>query len=334
MASLQEDCSTSIQAPLAPDVPITICIGDIHGHFEPLLALWTNLEEEVGQSAFETCTVLFLGDYCDRGPRTKDVYEWLVTLKARHPFQKHFFLCGNHDFAFAAFIGALPEPHEGFSEAFDWTVTWREFEPQREVQEGWWKGEGVEKMHVQGRRWGGHKLGLPGSTYSSETTFQSYGVQHGDHEGLVKAVPEHHKEFLRKTVKLIHEQEGVDTGDPKTSYSRLIAVHAGLENALPLEPQLALLRERNVMQGRCEMLSGRANVYDHVKELDDAGVLLISGHHGKLDIRGRRFVIDESGGVAGRPLAAVVLPARTIVRSVSQDISKLLKDVKQLALSR
>lgn len=84
--------------------PVTVCVGDIHGHLQRLLNLWHNLELHLGPHAFTSCTVIFLGDYNDRGPHTAGVLDFLISLPRRYPAQKHVFLCGNHDFAF----GYLP----------------------------------------------------------------------------------------------------------------------------------------------------------------------------------------------------------------------------------
>jgi hypothetical protein len=94
------------------------------------------------------------------------------------------FLCGNHDLAFAAFVGALPPRPDGSTQ---WSDTWEEY-AQNEVREGWYRGEGYSEMHVQGRRWGGSvgtdrynsKKGMAykGSIYDSAPTFKSYGVLH------------------------------------------------------------------------------------------------------------------------------------------------------------
>jgi hypothetical protein len=57
-------------------------------------------------------------------------------------------------------------------------------------------------------------------------------------------------------------QDGEETGDPETSYSRLIAVHAGLEKKMPVEEQLALLYKKDATNPRLETLYGRKNVWD------------------------------------------------------------------------
>lgn len=43
---------------------------------------------------------------------------------------------------------------------------------------------------------------------------------------------------------------------------------------------------------------------------------MVSGHHAKLHIEGLRLVIDEGGGYAHKPVAAIVLPLMKIVRDI------------------
>jgi len=121
---------------------VTICVGDIHGHLDRLRNLWRNLELKLGSPAFQSATVIFLGDYNDRGPDTKGVLDFLCGLPLRFPQQRHVFLAGNHDFAFAAFLGVLPPSDIQFSS------TWEEFQ-HNEEREGWWTGPGQEDIHLQ-----------------------------------------------------------------------------------------------------------------------------------------------------------------------------------------
>nr|PNR54684.1 hypothetical protein PHYPA_005577 [Physcomitrium patens] len=47
---------------------MTICVGDIHGHLDRLKVLWRNLEFKLRSVSFASSTVIFLGEYNDRGP--------------------------------------------------------------------------------------------------------------------------------------------------------------------------------------------------------------------------------------------------------------------------
>jgi hypothetical protein len=51
-----------------------------------------------------------------------------------------------------------------------------------------------------------------------------------------------------------------------------------------------------------------------MQELAAQKVLLVSGHHGKLHFESNRLIIDVSGGFDHRPIAAMILPARELVR--------------------
>ncbi|KAJ4893254.1 Calcineurin-like metallo-phosphoesterase superfamily protein [Raphanus sativus] len=295
-----------------------ICIGDIHGHISKLEKLWLNLQTALDPSEFTTALVIFLGDYCDRGPHTRQVIDFLIALPEKHPDQTHVFLAGNHDFAFAGFLGLLPRPSDG-SELKD---TWSEFEKSEE-REGWYKGQGFEDMHVQSRRWAGktrdrfvtYAVGVEyiGSIYDAGSTFQSYGVPHGSSD-LMKAVPESHKKFLTNMV-WVHEEDDVCLETEEgVKHCKLIAVHAGLEKGNSVEEQLKLLRAKDTSISKVPYLSGRKSVWDIPQELDDKDTVVVSGHHGKLHMDGLRLIIDEGGGYPEKPVAAIVLPSKKIIR--------------------
>jgi hypothetical protein len=145
--------------------------------------LWLNLQSAIDPSDFSSALVIFLGDYCDRGPETRKVIDFLISLPEKHPDQTHVFLAGNHDFAFSGFLGLLPRPSDGS----DLKDTWKEYSKSEET-EGWYTGEGFEDMHLQGRRWAGKikatfnsvkGMAYKGSIYDAGSTFESYGVPHG-----------------------------------------------------------------------------------------------------------------------------------------------------------
>jgi serine/threonine protein phosphatase 1 len=73
-------------------------IGDIHGCVDKLRSLlnriWVNWDQD---------TIVFLGDYVDRGPDSRGVIELLIDLKKRHPGHV-IFLKGNHEWMFQQFL--------------------------------------------------------------------------------------------------------------------------------------------------------------------------------------------------------------------------------------
>lgn len=56
-------------------------------------------------------------------------------------------------------------------------------------------------------------------------------------------------------------QEGEATEDPETSYTKLIAVHAGLESESVLN-QIEMLQTKDPKLPRIEPLAGRMNVWN------------------------------------------------------------------------
>ncbi|XP_065856137.1 tyrosine-protein phosphatase RLPH2-like [Euphorbia lathyris] len=301
---------------------VVICIGDIHGFYSKLQNLWSNLQKVILPEDFTSALVIFLGDYCDRGPHTKEVIDFLINLPSAYPNQKHVFLSGNHDLAFAAFLRVLPEPGNGVS----FEEGWKAYE-ENEDNEGWYKGFGYENMHLQGRRWAGSpkvriippiKTEIKGSIYDAAPTFESYGVPHGSSD-LMNAVPDEHKKFLADLV-WVHEEEDVCIENEEgIQHCKLIAVHAGLEKAKNVEEQLKCLKAKDTSIPKVESLSGRKNVWDIPQELQGKPTIVVSGHHGKLHIDGLRLIIDESGGLENNPVAAIILPSQKLVRDTDTD---------------
>ena len=65
-----------------------LAIGDIHGCFTALDALWRVVQPS------QRDTIVFLGDYVDRGPESRQVLDLLVQEAVR---PNRFFLRGNHE---------------------------------------------------------------------------------------------------------------------------------------------------------------------------------------------------------------------------------------------
>lgn len=84
---------------VADDGPATYVIGDIHGCLQPLQRLIHKIDPQPGDE------VVFIGDYIDRGPHSREVVEYLLTLPHRCVF-----LLGNHEKMLLDFL-AGEEPH-------------------------------------------------------------------------------------------------------------------------------------------------------------------------------------------------------------------------------
>jgi serine/threonine protein phosphatase 1 len=65
-------------------------IGDIHGCMDKLNTMMEKIDIN-----FEKDTLVFLGDYIDRGPSSFEVVSFLITLKKKH--ENIIFLKGNHE---------------------------------------------------------------------------------------------------------------------------------------------------------------------------------------------------------------------------------------------
>jgi serine/threonine protein phosphatase 1 len=72
-----------------------VAIGDIHGCLSPLQTLLDKLAPNSDE------TLVFLGDYIDRGPDSKGVIDYLLVLKETHPCV---FLMGNHEFMMLEYL--------------------------------------------------------------------------------------------------------------------------------------------------------------------------------------------------------------------------------------
>lgn len=89
-------------------------IGDIHGHrrlFDDMLA---RIREDLATRPHPAPRVICLGDYCDRGPDTRGVYESLMALEASD--MPSTFLFGNHD----SYIPAYLRDPEWYDRTYHW----------------------------------------------------------------------------------------------------------------------------------------------------------------------------------------------------------------------
>lgn len=76
-------------------------IGDIHGCFDEFEALMDTLIEKHDLNKQED-TVIFLGDYVDRGPKSKEVIDRLIYYKGVYPHWQ--VLKGNHEHMMLDFL--------------------------------------------------------------------------------------------------------------------------------------------------------------------------------------------------------------------------------------
>lgn len=79
---------TSPEATDASPAPRLLAIGDIHGSFASLEALLASVCPQSGDR------IITLGDYVDRGPRSKEVLDWLIDQESKGVVLP---LRGNHE---------------------------------------------------------------------------------------------------------------------------------------------------------------------------------------------------------------------------------------------
>ncbi len=80
----------------APEGCCAYFVGDIHGHLDPLRRLVNRIAKRAAQDHADLQTTLvFLGDYVDRGPESAGVIDYLLSLDL--PDIETVFLGGNHE---------------------------------------------------------------------------------------------------------------------------------------------------------------------------------------------------------------------------------------------
>ena len=82
-------------------IPTTCIIGDIHGCLTSLNALLEQVEDRAE-------SFIFLGDYIDRGPDSKQVIERILQFKAEH--RQVITLMGNHEFMLLNYLKGYDDP--------------------------------------------------------------------------------------------------------------------------------------------------------------------------------------------------------------------------------
>lgn len=86
------------------DGQLIYAIGDIHGCYDQLRRLLTRIASDAEEHAGgRTTTLIFCGDYVDRGPASRQVLDALCWLKRRRPFHLQF-LKGNHEEVMLGYI--------------------------------------------------------------------------------------------------------------------------------------------------------------------------------------------------------------------------------------
>lgn len=78
-------------------------IGDIHGRRDLLEDMYSQVQSHISEYPVERVIILFLGDYVDRGPDSRGVIDFLLSLEDGEALS-HIFLIGNHEKAMLDFM--------------------------------------------------------------------------------------------------------------------------------------------------------------------------------------------------------------------------------------
>jgi serine/threonine protein phosphatase 1 len=87
--------------PKVPQGTRVYAVGDIHGRMDLLEKLLVQIKTHAGQEKRQN-SLVFLGDYVDRGPQSKDVVDYLMRMQ--WPGWDIVYLRGNHDQAVLDFL--------------------------------------------------------------------------------------------------------------------------------------------------------------------------------------------------------------------------------------
>ena len=96
-----------LQVEMAPASPF-YAIGDVHGCFDQMLAALGRVDDDIEALEIADPTLVFLGDYVDRGKRSAEVLEYLFNLSLSDP-EAVVCLMGNHE---RMMLDFLDKPHK------------------------------------------------------------------------------------------------------------------------------------------------------------------------------------------------------------------------------
>ena len=88
-----------------PDGLRIYAVGDIHGRYDLLQSLYGRIRRDLAASRPRESIEIFLGDYVDRGPQSREVVEWMISEPPAT--DRRICLRGNHE---ELLLAALAEP--------------------------------------------------------------------------------------------------------------------------------------------------------------------------------------------------------------------------------
>ena len=112
----------------APEGEALFAIGDVHGHADELEALQHLILERIRAGNRKHCTVVYLGDYIDRGPSISRTLDLLAANPTDEPGLSRIYLLGNHE----QFLLELVSPDASLD--FGFLTTWFDNGGERTLQ--------------------------------------------------------------------------------------------------------------------------------------------------------------------------------------------------------
>jgi serine/threonine protein phosphatase 1 len=103
MPTLQFSKRRTARHPRVPDGLRVYAVGDIHGRVDLLEQLLKGIDEDLKRTPVPQSVEVFLGDYVDRGPASRQVLDLLIERAKMH---RTIFLKGNHETLLASFIAS------------------------------------------------------------------------------------------------------------------------------------------------------------------------------------------------------------------------------------
>ncbi|MCA9064272.1 MAG: metallophosphoesterase [Planctomycetaceae bacterium] len=140
--------------------------------------------------------------------------------------------------------------------------------------------------------------------YDSHTTFESYGVAHGDLDGLKNAMPEEHRRLMSDLPWGIEHRE-------------YLFVHAGLDRNMPFDTQVRILRERDYSLTHPPWLYSKEYITQGAPS--DCPVTVVVGHVPLPGVYfGNGMIGTDTGAGSGADLSCVLLPENVVLTSAEE----------------
>jgi serine/threonine protein phosphatase 1 len=99
---------------------LVYAIGDIHGRFDLLKKIQQIIYLDADSDDSKRKVIVYLGDYIDRGPQSKQVLDYLISTPMKGFESYH--LLGNHEYAMLKFIAKEPGAEQWLAWGGDTTI--------------------------------------------------------------------------------------------------------------------------------------------------------------------------------------------------------------------